>query len=129
MAGYLRQRSPGSWFLQWSLGKKDGKYQKASKTFYGKKKDAQAELDRIIQEVRSGNYVSPTKTTVADFLRKWLEIYAEKQVAGSTFERYKGIVEQHLIPALGNKRRKAVESREYRDQRRGLPKLNSYRRL
>jgi hypothetical protein len=99
VSGYLRQRAPGTWTIQWSLPKdKDGKYCKASKTFYGKKRDAQAELDRIVQEVRSGNYVAPTKMTVEDLLRRWLRDYAATSVAGTTYERYAGIVDQHLIP-------------------------------
>ncbi len=42
--------------------------------------------------------------TVADYLRRWLRDYAAQSVAASTLERYTGIVEHHLIPALGNLR-------------------------
>jgi len=39
--------------------------------------------------------------TVAEFLKKWLA-YASVNVSPKSLERYTGIVEQHLIPALGH---------------------------
>lgn len=102
MSGYIRQRSEGSWTLQWYLGTgANGKRQYGSKTIRGTKREAQAELRRILHEVETGQYAKPTKLTVADFLRRWLRDYASTSVTGTTFERYEGIVEQHLIPALG----------------------------
>ncbi len=41
---------------------------------------------------------------VAEYLRYWLEVYADRSVAPSTARRYRSIVEQHLIPTLGGAR-------------------------
>ena len=43
-------------------------------------------------------------TTVGLTWAPWLRDYAEHNVAPSTLERYRGIVEHHLIPALGGLR-------------------------
>ena len=102
MNGNIRQRTPGSWTIQWYLGiGPDGKKKYKSKTVKGTKKEAQAELRRVVHEVEQGTYVETAKITVADFLRRWLADYASTAVAGKTYERYEQIVEQHLIPALG----------------------------
>src|SRR3990172_9108958 len=41
-------------------------------------------------------------------LRRWLRDYAAKNVAASTLARYQGIINQHLIPALGSLRLRDV---------------------
>jgi integrase len=103
MNGNIRQRTPGSWTIQWYLGRDmNGKKLYKSKTIKGTKKDAQKELNHIIHELDRGVYVEPVRMTVAEFLRRWLRDYASTSVASSTYERYVGIVEQHLIPAFGD---------------------------
>jgi integrase len=46
--------------------------------------------------------VEPSRVTVAEYLRKWIEDYARPNVAGKTFERYKQIVENDLVPVIGS---------------------------
>lgn len=50
--------------------------------------------------LRDGTHVDPSQLTVGQFLRTWLD---EKQanVAGTTFDGYKIIVEKHLVRGLG----------------------------
>jgi Phage integrase, N-terminal SAM-like domain len=47
-----------------------------------------------------GSYLELAKTTVAQFLEKWLE-HVEPNVAPRTFERYQDIVRKNLVPLLG----------------------------
>jgi Phage integrase, N-terminal SAM-like domain len=44
-------------------------------------------------------YVEPSKLALADWLRQWLD-EAQHAVARKTLERYREIVERHLIPSL-----------------------------
>jgi integrase len=46
-------------------------------------------------------YVEPGNLTVKDYLEKWLSDYARVKVSGKTLERYAGIVNDHLVPAVG----------------------------
>ncbi len=48
--------------------------------------------------------MAPAKITVAEYIRVWLRDYAEHNVAASTLQRYRGIVESHIIPTLGSRR-------------------------
>jgi integrase len=60
----------------------------------------QQECARIITEMHSGGYVEPDKTTVGEFLERWLE-QIKTQVSPRSFERYAEIVRKNHIPALG----------------------------
>lgn len=64
------------------------------------KRAAQEELARLLTAIATGLYVEPAKLSLADFLRAWLE-HVQTTVSAKTFERYRGIVEAHLIPHLG----------------------------
>jgi integrase len=102
MTGNIRQRTPGSWTIQVYRGRNaQGKKQYESKTIRGTKRDAQAELNKILHELAEGNHVRPQKMTLADLLDRWLRNYAAGAVTGTTYERYQQIVEQHLVPGLG----------------------------
>ena len=60
-----------------------------------------AELARLVNDVNVGEYVEPTRTTLAAYLDQWLADYAKPTVSTRTFERYEEIVRLHLKPALG----------------------------
>jgi integrase len=68
----------------------------------GNKKDAERKLAELLREIDTGAFVSPSKATVADFLKTWLEEYARPNVGGRTFEGYSDIVNNRLIPSLGS---------------------------
>lgn len=44
----------------------------------------------------------PTKTTLAEFLERWLKDYVWPYLAPRTAEGYEHIIHRHFIPALGN---------------------------
>lgn len=103
MTGFIKQRSEGSWSIVIYLGKDPTSGRKKQKwvTFRGNKKQAQAELTRLVHELNTGFYVEPGKLTTAEYLEKWLADFAKPNVSGKTYERYEEIVRRHLIPALG----------------------------
>ena len=47
-----------------------------------------------------GTYLEPSKTTVAQFLDRWLE-HTKSQVTPKSHERYAGLVNQNIVPMLG----------------------------
>lgn len=103
MTGHIRQRSPGSWELRYSLGgdPATGRRKTVTATVRGSRKDAEKELRRLLRSVDTGEHVDPTKITVGRFLTIWLDT-VKNEVAPRSHERYSSIVLQHLIPALGN---------------------------
>lgn len=101
MKGHIRERSPGRWAI--ILEVRDdatGKRKRRWHSFQGTKRKAQDECARLITELKNGNALEPNKSTVAQFLGRWIE-HIKTQVTPKSHERYAGIVKQNLIPALG----------------------------
>lgn len=101
MKGHLRERSPGHWAIILDIpDPQTGKRRRKWHSFKGTKREAQVESAKLIATVQTGNYLEPTKTTLAVFLARWLE-HMKSQVTPKSHERYSGIVNQNLSPALG----------------------------
>jgi integrase len=102
MTGSLKKRSEKSWSIVLYLGRDPitGKKKQSWRTVHGTKKDAERELNRLLHELDTGAYIDPSRLTVGEYLDKWLD-YAKTNVSGKTYERYEGIVRDHLKPALG----------------------------
>src|SRR5262245_5212155 len=101
MKGHLRERSPGRWAI--ILDMRDpatGKRKRKWHSFKGTKREAQIECSRLITAMTGGSYIEPNKITLAEFLTRWLD-HIKSQVSPKSFERYAGIVNQNIKPALG----------------------------
>jgi integrase len=99
--GSVYQRSPGSWRIQWYVGRSpEGKPVYHNKTIKCQKKsDAEAELSRILYDLHIGEYVQPSQITVADYLDQWLR---RRQVSEKTKANDEMFCRCHLIPGLGH---------------------------
>jgi integrase len=69
-------------------------------SFRGTKREAQIECARLVAELNRGTYLEPAKTTVAEFLERWLESI-KANVAPRTHERYAEIVRKNIVPLTG----------------------------
>jgi len=68
----------------------------------GNKREAERQLAELIHHMNTGEYVTPNKTPVAEYLRRWLVECGKSNLSPRSFERYTGIVEKNLIPAFGS---------------------------
>ncbi len=102
MKGHIRARGAGSWELKYDIGRDPLTGRRVSKyaTVHGAKRDAQRELRRLLKTVDDGMHSDPGRLTVADWLNQWLD-EARYSVSPKTLERYREIVEKHLVPNLG----------------------------
>src|SRR5215472_4243568 len=82
MTGHIRRRGARSWELKFDLGTDPltGRRKTAYHSFKGTKREADAELVRLLAAADRGDYVDPAKTTVAEFLDRW-EGWAGTQVS------------------------------------------------
>ncbi len=101
--GNIRQRGERSWELKFDLGRdpRSGKRISRHVTFRGTKREAQAELNRLLNRKNEGTYVDPTKMSVAEYLEHWLTVDIERRVARKTAVRHRGIVRHNIIPRIG----------------------------
>src|SRR5713101_6652358 len=102
MTGHIRERSPGSYELRYTLGTDaaTGRRRTATATVRGTRKDAEKELRRLLRSVDTGEHVDPTRMTVREWLATWLAAIRE-EVSPKTHERYSEIVCNYLSPSLG----------------------------
>jgi integrase len=100
--GNITRRGKNSWRLKFEAGERDmatGTRATRFVTVRGTKREAQAELVRRLAEIDNGTAVDPSKVTVAEYVRSWLD--GADHLAGKTRERYRALVEQQIIPHLG----------------------------
>ena len=103
MKGSIRSQGKASWELRVYLGRgPDGRKLYKSHTIEGTKRQAQNELNDLLSKLQRGEYVAPSRMTVAEYLERWLTDYGRVKVAAKTLERYSEIIRAHLAPALGH---------------------------
>ena len=68
-------------------------------TVRGKRQDAERELARLLNEAHNGTLIEPSKVTVAEYIRAWLN--SAHGLSPKTAERYRQLAEQQIIPHLG----------------------------
>src|SRR4051794_9234723 len=101
--GSIRERSPGSYELRYSLGTDaaTGKRRTAHVTIKGSHKDAARELRRLLRTLDTGEHVDPSRTMVRHWFTQWLDIVKVER-SQLAYERYAEIVKDRLLPAFGN---------------------------
>lgn len=65
-------------------------------------REAETQLAMFIAEIEGGGYYEPSRLRFGEFARKWLKEYAEPNLAPKTVFRYRDMIEQRIIPALGH---------------------------
>jgi integrase len=78
------------------------------------KKAAEEELRSIMSETETGGFLEPSKATVAEHLKKWLET-VEADLGSTTVERYAQACNSHVIPALGEVRLQKLRPTQIQD--------------
>jgi integrase len=103
MKGNITRRGANSWRLKFDLDRdpKTGKRLSRFVTVRGTKKDAQAELARLLAAQDAGTLVEPSKTTVADYMRSWIDTATTLTLSPKTAERYRQLINRQIIPHLG----------------------------
>jgi integrase len=102
--GSIRPRGRGSFELKFDLGRDplSGKRTSRYVAFKGTKREAQTELNRLLNRRNEGTYIDPTKMTVAEYLEHWLNVDIDRRLAAKTATRHHGIVRHQIIPRLGH---------------------------
>jgi hypothetical protein len=103
MPGYIRKQGKHPWEVSVRAGRDPvtGRYVRIYRTVRGTRKDAERELSRLLYQVNHGALVDPGRTTLGEWLDRWLHDIAKHNVAPKTSERYEEIVRLHLKPYLG----------------------------
>jgi integrase len=103
MRGHITKRGKNSYSIAISLGKDPvtGKYKQQWVSVKGTKKDAEKRLGELLHQLDTGTFMKPDKTTLGEYLERWLKDYVVPNLSPKTAEGYEHIIRRHLIPALG----------------------------
>jgi len=103
--GHIRRRGLHSWELKFDVGcGPDGKRKIQYVAFRGSKRDAQAKLTQLLAAVGQGDYVEPSKATVADFVRGRVDQWeAAGNISARTAQRYRQLLKNQIEPHIGAK--------------------------
>lgn len=101
--GSIRQRSNGTWEGRYTAGyTEDGKQNQRS-VYGATKREVRQKLNKILNDLQEGTYVTPTSMTVGDWLDIWLKEY-KINVRPETWASYEQHIRVHLKPSLGKTR-------------------------
>jgi integrase len=104
MRGHIRRRGASSWELKYDIDRVEGGRHTVYRSFKGTKREAAAELARLLARVADGADTAPNKLTVGQYVRSRIEQWVAAGIIGpKTSERYRGLAEAQIIPHLGNK--------------------------
>ena len=82
-------------------------------TVKGRLQDAQRELTRLLSAADAGTLPEPSATTIAEYLRTWLD--GQHGLSAKTAERYRELVERQIIPYLGSVQLQKLRPKQIED--------------
>lgn len=115
--GHLRKRIGTNGAVSYQLtaeGDRDpltGKRERKYKTVKGTKKQAEAELRKMISELESGNIITVSTMKLSDWMETWLNTYLPN-IEQTTREGYQEKIGNHIIPTLGHLPLKAIKTND-----------------
>jgi integrase len=94
-------RRGSTWTAQakWTQG---GRTRQVKKGGFRTKAEASAHLDDVIQSIRSGSWVAPSRLTVRVYLDAWLEGRLTAGGRATTTDSYRRALVAHVYPTLGD---------------------------
>src|SRR5215212_8298484 len=94
-----RHKKSGLYMARYTVQTVDGPKRK---TIYGKKREDVADkLAKALANRSDGLVFDDKKLTVEKYLARWLKDSVQGTIRNSTFVRYRGLVVNHISPALG----------------------------
>ena len=101
MSGNITRRGKSSWRIKFDLDRdpKTGKRRYHIATVRGARKEAEAELARLLNDAHKGAHVNVSKLTVEAWLWRWL--VGKHDLSPVTRERYQDTIAKGIVPDLG----------------------------
>jgi integrase len=119
--GSIRRRGKHSWQIRFDDGADAAGHRNARwATVRGTRQDAQRELTRLLGAADAGTLPQPSKATVAEHMRAWLD--GVHGLSRKTAERYRELAELQIIPHLGNTVLQRLKPKHVKDWHNNLLK-------
>jgi integrase len=113
MSGHIRRRGRDSFELKFDVPGERGGRKTVYRSFKGTKREAAAELARLLAQAADGGHIDPSKLTVAEHVRLRFEHWkATGVVSPGTAQRYEQLIEMHIVPHLGGRLLQKLNTRD-----------------
>lgn len=100
--GTFRQRKDGTWEARYTVGRDPGTGKQIQKSIYGKtQREVRQKLITIAKDIDDGDYLSPSRMTVKEWMTEWLDAYTAN-VKPYTLRNYQSQVKNHIVPYIGS---------------------------
>ena len=80
----------------------DGSSKTIQKSGYKTKKEANVERELAIADLHNNTFIFEKTLNVKEFFTYWLENEMKPRITACSYDSYKNVVYNHIIPALGN---------------------------
>ena len=106
--GSIRKRPDGTWEARVTIGiMADGKQKQ--KSLYGKtRQEVSAKMTDLLNNLQKGLITNPTEMTLSEWLDFYMPEYKKKFVKPATYNNYTIKVTNHIKPAIGHYKLKAL---------------------
>ena len=101
--GNIRKRKDGRWEGRYTAGRDPETGRAIYKNVLGRTQaEVKQKLKTAIEESSSLDPAKAGQYTVGQWLDTWLEDYAKLSICPSSYKTYRGFIENHIKPAVGN---------------------------
>jgi integrase len=100
MKGHLEKRYKSSWTIVIERDKYGPGRRRITKNVRGTKKQAERIMYEMMAQIQSDTYIEPCKMSLGEYLEEWFKSHGPN-LAPSTHDSYRMILDRHLIPNLG----------------------------
>ena len=98
-----RDEATGAWWFIVDVGidARNGRRRQVRRVGFATKKDAQAELTRLMTAVQEGSHIDRSTTTLGKYLDSWLIALPTAGLRANTITSYERTLRRYVIPRIG----------------------------
>ncbi len=101
--GNIRKRKDGRWEGRYVVGRDPDSGKMITKNVLGKTQaEVKEKLRKAIEDSKQLDYTKEGKYTVGQWMDEWFEAYAKVKVRPSSHQTYKGYIDNHIKPNIGD---------------------------
>jgi integrase len=116
MSGHIRRRGARSWELKYDVARNNRRRQIRYRSFKGTRRQAEAELARLLAQVADGRHVDPSRLTVAGFVAERLALWRTTgAISPKTAQFYQTLLDYQIRPFLDGKLIQKLTTRDVED--------------
>jgi len=111
--GHIRKRGANSWELKYDIARPEGGRHTVYRSFKGSRREAAAELARLLARAADGGHVDPSRLSIAQHVRARVAQWRSAgTISAKTAERYEELIEYQIAPFIGDKLLQKLRSQD-----------------